>query len=144
MKRWKTLFLRLSIFGLITIIDFLLWQKIIYPDNTEQEDPSIKLFLEIVINISHLLITTNSSVNIVVYFLKVSFNLTTLLNSSIILFVRAPSTLVIQSNSLIFDAFPSLPWDIWSMQFHPTVVIPKLSVCQMKQQQLTWNLIFVK
>ena len=94
------------------MIDFLLWQKIIYPDNTEQEDPSIKLFLEIVINISHLLITTNSSVNIVVYFLKVSFNLTTLLNSSIILFVRAPSTLVIQSNSLIFDAFPSLPWDI--------------------------------
>ena len=47
-----------------------IFQKIIYPDRTE-EDPSVALFHEIVINISHILIATNSAVNIVIYFLKV-------------------------------------------------------------------------
>jgi len=43
------------------------YQDIFHPF---EEKPELKLFLDIVINISHLLIVTNSAVNIVVYFLK--------------------------------------------------------------------------
>ena len=52
-----------------TRIDCLYLQDIFHP--FEEEEPELKLFLDVVINISHLLIATNSAVNIVVYFLKV-------------------------------------------------------------------------
>ena len=38
----------------------------------DPEDPGLDLLLDILTNISHLLIVTNSSVNIVVYVLKVT------------------------------------------------------------------------
>ena len=54
------------------IHDHFFTQAIFTSSSQPEEDPDINLLLDILTNISHLLIVTNSSVNIIVYALKVN------------------------------------------------------------------------